>query len=144
MTDSNPLEDNYFRLHRLIYNTAPGIFRHEFDRLWSQFSGKSWENGAHSGSRFISGPGLAQYQTSLKIQQQQLKSGNCLAWDLPILFESIASLNFSLGLATPQRDFDELKGIRNRLAHNGSTELESKKFSQDWNKGIQYIEKVRI
>ncbi|XP_035708241.1 uncharacterized protein LOC110850052 isoform X2 [Folsomia candida] len=138
------MNENFFKMHRLINDKASEKFRMRFLDLWNASGNPEWENIPHFGRTFIEDIGSSLYYKSKKIQKQLLESGQINTWDLPLLFASIQSINTYTNTKSSRTDFDELLRIRNKLSHLGSTELGDDEFAKLWSAATNILLKYGL
>lgn len=127
---------NFLRMQYIILKIAADVLRVKFREKWKSIFNTEWTNVERNGKLFIEGAGKNVFASSKKIQRDLLKSGNIDTWDLPLIIQSIKSLEkFSyknVDIADEHKRLDNLKEIRNQLSHQPTTEVTDENFNQYW------------
>lgn len=136
---------NFLSLHYIVSKIASDVLRDMFCEKWRSIYHSEWTNVEETGKLFIEGAGKSTFYSSKKIQKNLLKTGNINAWDLPLIIQSIKCLeNFansfkSADVADEHKKLDNLKEIRNQLAHQPTTEVSEENFEKYWQATSQIL-----
>lgn len=118
---------NYLRLQILV-NKGSEILRNLFVTQWNSMHDVKWEGSDLSGNNFITGFGKDLHAKCSKIQKEHLSSGNITKWDLILLIEAVKCLSVN----TEYNIFQELKSLRNKLAHLGEPKVNDEEYHNYW------------
>lgn len=133
--DNIPLEhvQNYMRLQNLLNYIALPLLRKEFTDKWKNKHQREWINSETQGTEFINNDGATLYKEARKIQKNILKTGDIQKWDVPLMIDALKCFKSKSASNQEQhKSFNNLKEVRNQLAHHGGFEIDNKLFETMW------------
>ena len=133
----SPEQLNFFRLCFIAFDLLPlalrKIFKQEWDFLYSTTCGK-WEDTAQNGKDFYHKETIKGKKTSMKTQCLNIvQNGNTAECDCTCLFSAILYSNAIGSTLAPavRTAVDDLRQVRNGIAHTTKAELSDPEFNKD-------------
>lgn len=136
---------NFLSLHYIVSKIASDVLREMFCEKWKSIYHSEWTNVEENRKSFIEGAGKSLFSSSKKIQKNLLKTGSVNAWDLPLIIDAIkclenfANFNKSADVADEHKKLNNLREIRNQLAHQPTTEVSEENFDKYWQATSQIL-----
>ena len=134
----SPEQLNFFRLCFIVFNLLPDslrkIFKEEWDFLYSATAYGKWEDTAQNGKDFYHKETKKGKKTSMKTQCLNIvRNGNTAEWDCTCLFSAILYSHAIGSTVAPavRKAVDDLRQVRNGIAHMTKAELSDAKFNKD-------------
>ncbi|CAF3779137.1 unnamed protein product [Rotaria socialis] len=132
---------NYFKLELLLTRSC-ALLRHLFKNRYSQFnSGQTWNDTSACGNSYFTNVIVKNKQISLTaVQKTSVSSGNSDEWDVTTLTALLLNSDHpkTLNAAEIQQLdqenalVEQLRDIRNKLAHNTTKSVDDLQFNQLW------------
>ena len=134
----SPEQLNFFRLCFIAFNLLPDslrkIFKQEWDFLYSATAYGKWEDTAKNGKDFYKTETKKGKKTSMKTQYRNIvRNGNTAEWDCTCLFSAILYSNAIGSTVAPavRKAVDDIRQVRNGIAHMTKAELSDAEFNKD-------------
>ena len=134
----SPEQLNFFRLCFIAFDLLPvvlrKIFKQEWDFLYSTTTCGKWEDTAQNGKDFHLKETKKGKKTSMKTQcLNTVQNGNTAEWDCTCLFSAILYSNAIGSILAPavRTAVDDLRQVRNGIAHTTKAELSDPEFIKD-------------
>ena len=141
MTNRSSEISNYFKLDLLIARSRVSL-RHLFKNRYSLFNnGQLWNDSPTCGNNYVTNVIKKNKNISLTpIQKASVSNGNSDEWDVTTLSNLLLFIDRPTTLSTSeiqqldQEDklLQQLKEIRNKLAHNATKSVDDTQFHQLW------------
>ena len=134
----SPEQLNFFRLCFIAFDLVPlalrKIFKQEWDFLYSAATCGKWEDTVQNGRDFHLKETKKGKKTSMKTQCLNIiRNGNTAEWDCTCLFSAILYSNAIGSILAPavRTAVDDLRQVRNGIAHTTNAELSDPEFIKD-------------
>ena len=138
MAGYSPEQLNFFRLCFIAFNLLSDslrkIFKQEWDFLYSATAYGKWEDTAKNGKDFYKTETKKGKKTSMKTQYRNIvRNGNTAEWDCTCLFSAILYSNAIGSTVSPavRKAVDDIRQVRNGIAHMTKAELSDAEFNKD-------------
>ena len=134
----SPEQLNFFRLCFIAFNLLPDylrkIFKQEWDFLYSATAYGKWEDTAKNGMDFYMTETIKGKKTSMKPEYlNTVRNGNTAEWDCTCLFSATLYSHAIGSTIAPavRKAVDDLRQVRNGIAHMTKAELSDADFNKD-------------
>ena len=134
----SPEQLNFFRLCFIAFNLLPDylrkIFKQEWDFLYSATAYGKWEDTAQNGKDFYHKETKKGKKTSMKPEYlNTVRNGNTAEWDCTCLFSATLYSHAIGSTVDPavRKAVDDLRQVRNGIAHMTKAELSDADFNKD-------------
>ena len=133
LMEYTPEQLNYFRLCYIAFNLVPEglrkIFKQEWDFLYKTTPVGEWKDTPQNGRDIFNKESRKSHTRNARYLAT-IKNGNTAEWDCSCLFFAILysdSIGNTLSLAV-KKDVDDLRQIRNDIAHDSEAKLNNTEF----------------
>jgi TPR repeat protein len=132
---------NWFRLQYLAGHSCICL-RRLFKKRYQQFYNSAWNDTATCGTQFFNNvvSPYPQYFTFSRTQKISIQKGNSNEWDVSLLITLLLNIannrpltpSESQALKKEDQYLEDLRVIRNELAHHGTRQINDSDFNTSW------------